>query len=288
MLTLEQLRVRQQGIGGSDAPIICGLSRFMTARELFHVKRGAWSLDESVTWEAQVGTWAEPVIVNAYEHMTGNRAIESNATVYHPKYRWMLGHADRLLRDADHGLECKQRASRDGFGAEGSDEIPDDIRIQCAHYMEIYNKPAWDICVWFAPWLFQIFRVERDRELAENLIDIEAAFWSDVQAGREPDFDLEHPTTSKLIDRLYPGTSGAVVELGDDLVKWHQVALEAAGKAKEYGETARLARNHLKRAMGNAAIGVLLDHGSYHRTVNPKTGAVTSFRFKPGKFFNVD
>lgn len=283
MLTSEQIEMRARGLGGSDAPIVCGESARMTALDLFHVKRGEIAAPGVFQHEAWVGSHAEPVIDAWYQQAAQVKTRQVHKTRLHKELPWMLGHPDRLLVGEKRGVEYKLRARSTDWGPDGTDYVPSDVRLQCQHYMEVMGYELWDVCVWLPPFDFRLYTIERDRGIADALIDIESAFWQRIQDNDPPPADYEHATTGGLLERMYPGTTGQTMDLPESCTHWHAVYQDARDQRLNYEKVEAGARNHLLHVMEHRAVGYLHDGNgaAYIRETRPD-GTLKRFYFKQG------
>jgi len=178
------LEGRMKGIGGSDAPTVCGVSPWRTPFQLYLEKRGEGEPQaetEPMTW----GKLMEPVIRKRYADMVGMEVAVPQEILVHPKYPWMLASVDGLL--PDRVLEIKTSRTAQGWGQPGSDEIPEAYLLQVTHYMSVTGRNRADVAVLIGGSDFRVYTVEKDPELEEILIEHERRFWEGVQEGNAPD-----------------------------------------------------------------------------------------------------
>ncbi|CAK1344382.1 phage-type endonuclease [Burkholderia pseudomallei] len=264
---------RKSGVGGSDAAPILGLSPFKTAYEVWLDKTRTELVDNDVdTLErVQFGRLMEDIIAREYARREGVKVRRRRELIRHPRYQWMIANPDRLIEGRRCGLECKNvdsMAFRLGdWGEPGTDQAPDEYVLQCQHYMIVLDYPVWHLAACVGGNRLVTFVIERDKELAEMLIDAEHEFWQHVEERRPPPLDYEHPTSLPLLRRLYPGTNGETIELGEDMVHWHHVKEQADDIVKQYQGVSQVARNHILEAIGSASVGRLPDGSAYRRKV---------------------
>ena len=272
MLTEQQLEARKEGIGGSDAPTICGVNPYQQPLELYHEKRGEWDPDDlSDNQAVHFGNLLEDMVAEEWALRSARKVRRDNRTIAHPDHPWMLGHIDRRVTGVDEGLECKNRGwfMAKQYGDEGTDQVLEPDLIQCQHYMAVTGWERWHLAVYFGGADFRIFSIDRDEALIADLIAIEGRFWQGVLDGAEPGIDMDHPRADALLDRLYPGTDGTIMTLPDNAEYWHKVAQEAAVEEKSYREAKDSARRHLRHLMGQAAVGKLPDGTLYSQKMTP-------------------
>ncbi|CAJ4810485.1 phage-type endonuclease [Burkholderia pseudomallei] len=264
---------RKSGVGGSDAAPILGLSPFKTAYEVWLDKTRTELIGNDVDSleRVQFGRLMEDIIAREYARREGVKVRRRHELIRHPRYQWMIANPDRLIEGRRCGLECKNvdsMAFRLGdWGEPGTDQAPDEYVLQCQHYMVVLDYPVWHLAACVGGNRLVTFVIERDKELSEMLIDAEHEFWQHVEERRPPPLDYEHPMSLPLLRRLYPGTNGETMELGEDMVHWHHVKEQADHIVEQYKSVSQVARNHILEAIGSASVGRLPDGSAYRRKV---------------------
>lgn len=303
---LQWLQARKLGIGGSDAGTILGVNPYKQPLQLYLEKRGEIEEDDIGDKEAViVGHDLEDYVAQRYSQRTGLKVERYTGMLRHPNHAFMLGNVDRLVWQdgkrpqhkgeirTKHGLECKTALARfvdkSLWGPDGTDEVPMTYLAQCQHYMAVTGAAQWDLAVLMAGPEFRVYTIMRDDDLIVRMIEQYKWFWQCVESGTPPDMDYSHGTTPDLLAKLYPGTDGSEILLPDSIMHWHSVMQEAAALAKEYDEQATIARNHIKRLMGSAAVGRMPDGSAYTRKEVKRGGysvepcSYIEFRFKKAK-----
>jgi len=276
-LTAEQLHEHNTGIGGTDAAVIAGCHPYKTERELYHEKRGEIEQEDisdkdAVYW----GNVLEDTVAIEFARRTGNKVHRVNKTLKHPDYPFIIGHIDRNIAKTDRALECKTASayiSRDAWGPSGTDQVPEHYLIQCQHYMGLLPKvKVFDLAVLIGGNDFRMYEIPRDDNLIRSLVDLEVAFWDRVGAANAPEFDYSHESTIELIQRLYPGTDGQVIELPAGALHWHEVLTKAKEVAKTYESVIEGAKAHLQELMGQSAVGLIpgMDGAGYTRKLTKR------------------
>ena len=179
------LEARRKGIGGSDAPAICGVSPWKTPLQVYMDKIGDLGPKEDTDpmfW----GRTLEPVIRQRYADLTGRAVVVPDGILQHPEHDWMLANVDGLTDDG-RLVEVKTARTPQGWGDEGTDEIPEMYLIQVQHYLSITKLEVADIPVLFGGSDFRIYEVQADKELQDLIMEREAGFWKLVQARTPPD-----------------------------------------------------------------------------------------------------
>ena len=84
-LTAEQLATRSTGLGGSDAAVACGVSRWKTPYQLYLEKRGEVPPIEQ-TEPMRWGHLLEPLVRQEYSERTGRVVRLPSDTLRHPEH----------------------------------------------------------------------------------------------------------------------------------------------------------------------------------------------------------
>lgn len=202
---------RRQGIGGSDAAAVLGLSKFKTPYDLYLEKIGH-AQPEPETWETARGKALEPLLRQHYADTTGRVVRVPHEAVVHPKYAFMRYNPDGLSDDG-RLQEFKTAAYGKEWGDVGSDEIPQEYLLQVQHGMIVTMRPVADVTVSIAGNAPKYFVVEADSALQEMIIEAEAAFWDRVQNRNAPE-----PITNDDVAKMHSRVNGAAVITSREIV----------------------------------------------------------------------
>ncbi len=216
-LTDKQKEAREAALGSSDAPIVAGVSPYKSPLELFYQLHGELPRYTDEETQAQrIGSRLEPVIAElAAEELS--LKIRRSATRRHPKYAWMVANLDFEIVNNAKGpgvLEVKNRGTSKAF-----DVLPDDIHLQTVQQMAVTNRDWGIVAVLFGFGNLKTFEVQRDKELEEYLIEIEARFMLRVQKG-EPPTEAWTPENLGILKKLYPTDSGKTIVLPDNALTY--------------------------------------------------------------------
>lgn len=141
----EWLAYRRQGIGGSDAAAVLGISPFRTGVNLYYDKLGQSVEDDEQNWVAkEVGTLLEDLVARIFAKKTGLEVCPMPVMFQHPDHPWMLADVDRLVKLADGStaiLECKTTNynARDKWEYDGKPIVPQYYEAQGRYYMAVMN-----------------------------------------------------------------------------------------------------------------------------------------------------
>lgn len=177
MLNHEQwLKERRKGIGGSDAAAVLGLNKWATPLDVYLSKVEGLKVEENepMKW----GNLLEPVIRQEYAERTGQAVEYGLPMLKHPKHEFILANLDGKIVDKEIGFEAKTARTSEGWGEEGTDEIPENYLIQVQHYMAVTGFKAFDVAVLIGGSDFRIYEVPADKELQEQIIEEEILFWN--------------------------------------------------------------------------------------------------------------
>ncbi|KXW58051.1 YqaJ viral recombinase family protein [Ferrovum myxofaciens] len=213
----EWLSVRQNGVGGSDAAVAVGLSQYKSPLELWLEKTGRkpaddLSANDAVYW----GVALEAIIANVYAEKTGAKVRRLNAVLQHPEYPFMLVNLDRVVSHPTDGsglLEVKTAGARsEGYWEEG---VPEVYQCQVLHQLAVTGKPWADVAVLIGGNDFRIFRIDRDEDKIQALIQLEQQFWQHVIDDTHPSPDGSE-SSGRALAWMYPSDRGEVLDYSED------------------------------------------------------------------------
>jgi len=236
--SIEWLRQRQQGIGGSDAAAVIGLEPFGKTRyELYQEKlgraetfQGNYHTDYGSKLEDYLFKRARMEAAESRELDDLSGAIRCEHSLQHPELDWMRGNVDGLI-PGDGIVEIKTSTS----------EAPDNGAkkhhyAQIQHYLGVTGLDYAQYVFFEAPfdkayslqidskfiaanlhddyweWVAQegeltIRKIERDQPYIERLMDAEMEFWQCVEEDTEPgrylpegEIEVEDETLQKYLD----------------------------------------------------------------------------------------
>ena len=181
----EWLEQRRTGIGGSDVAPILGLSPWRTPYQVWEDKtgRGEEQPDSpALYW----GRLLEDPIRQAYADRTGLVVTKPDCMFSSATHPFMHANLDGIAQDG-RLVEFKTSSRADGWGEEGTDDIPEYYMTQVQHYMAVMEADRTDIGVLIGGRDFRIYTVAADKELQQMLIDEETKFWALVKTDTPPE-----------------------------------------------------------------------------------------------------
>lgn len=260
IMTVEEMKdrkawekLRNIGIGGSDAAIIAGLNRWKSPFKLWQEKTGQvepedLSDNEYVYW----GTVLEQAVADRFTELTGLK-VKKCGTLQSLDYPFMIANVDRLVVGENAGLECK---TANGFKAKEweGDNVPDGYYLQCQHYMAVTNCEKWYIACLIGGNHFVWKEIPRNEEDITALIAAEKAFWEDnVKGGIMPDVDGSKSCSQALAERFPGGVTDSITlpKEADELLAEIDELNEAADRIKDQIESKK---NSVKLMLGDHEI----------------------------------
>jgi putative phage-type endonuclease len=188
MITDKQREERKLGIGGSDMPIILGLSSYKTPYQLYLEKTG---LEEPKQEESQFQYWGnqlEEIVRNEFSKRNGFEIMLPDTQI-HPLFDFMRANVDGYIQSENAVLEVKCASSFMAYewGEDGSDVIPMQYLVQVAHYCSVLNASKAYIAVLIGGNDYREFLYERDLELEGHIIEKAKEFWACVQNKTPPE-----------------------------------------------------------------------------------------------------
>ena len=184
----EWRRLRQSGIGGSDAGAICGVNPYSGPMNVYRDKTE--QLQEEIEKEAiRIGHDLEEYVAQRFTEATGLKVRRSNYMYRSKEYPFMIADIDRLVIGEDAGLECKTTSVYNADKWKDG-KIPIHYVLQCYHYMAVTGKRTWYIAAVILGQGFVFYKLEWDDVIIEQLIAMEEMFWKEqVISGILPDPD---------------------------------------------------------------------------------------------------
>ena len=253
------LEYRKQGIGGSDASVVCGINRYKSPVELWMNKTGQLP-DQEAGEAAYWGTQLEPFVRSEFTKRTGIEVKQVKELLQSEEYSFMLANLDGICEVPDVGTCIFEAKTASAYKAgEWEDTIPDEYMLQVQHYMAVTEYAGTYIAVLIGGNTFKWKFVERDEELISMLIELESAFWNHVQDCTPPPLDGSDASAKFLAERFRDSIPQSHITLPDtaaDLLSQYDKACE---QLEIITEQKQKAENLLKEMMGDNEVGTAGD-----------------------------
>lgn len=231
-LTREKwLEYRRQGIGGSDAAAVLGVSPFTTAVDLYYDKRGIVSAaEDSSNWvQLEIGHLLENLVARIFAKKTGYRIFQIKKMFRHPIHTFMLADLDFFVELPDRKtaiLEIKTTNynARDKWWDGKKEIVPLNYCLQGRHYMSVMDIDQIFYCCLYGNNEEEVIirHMERDFEFESELIALEEDFWvNHVLAEVPPPYTEDGDLVAESVRRHFGAAdlSAPQIQLGTGFAK---------------------------------------------------------------------
>lgn len=187
MITEQQRIERKLGIGGSDMPIIMGLSSYKTPYQLYLEKTGIDNSEQEMTPPQYWGGQLEGIIRDEFSKRN-NVTVETPETLVCPLTDYLRANIDGYIPEWNAVLEIKCASSfmSAQWGEDGSDTIPLPYLVQVAHYCLVTKADAAYIAVLIGGNDYREFKYIPNVELEYKILDAAKKFWNCVKTRTPP------------------------------------------------------------------------------------------------------
>lgn len=251
----EWLKLRQTGIGGSDAGTILGINKWKSPIQLYFEKTQPELKQEIDNEYIYWGNVLEDVVAKEFTERTGKKVRKVNKMFRHPKYNFMLANIDRAVVGEKAVLECKT-TSEYNKEAWKEDEIPDSYIAQVQHYMAVTGYEKGYIAVLIGGNKFIWKEIERDEELINIIIQEEKYFWENYILGDDiPPVDGSVATTEFMKFKYQDSVdTQAVLDESDEMII--KALNQIKEEEKELKEQKAKYENQIKNKLGENQFGI--------------------------------
>lgn len=237
MITQAQRLERRQHIGSSDAPAIVGVDPWRNAGDVYWSKLA--EAEDKPNAAMQIGNRMEPILLDLAEERFG--PIERSPLFVDEEFSILAANLDAICLREEAVIEAKYVGPRsaDFWGEPETDQVPDHVAIQVQHQMRCCGaKVAYIPAAIVRPMSglqFEFFRVSRDEELIDSLVDACLAFWKHHV---EPKVPPPHCPPSLDIVKRIRREPGSIVDLPPEtaaiIIQRETLAAERKGLDEEY------------------------------------------------------
>jgi len=285
----EWLEYRRQGIGGSDAAAVLGISPFRTARDLFYDKLNIVSTeDDTANWVAKkMGHLLEDLVAEIFHAKTGFRIYQIKKMFRHPEHLFMLADIDYFIELPDGTtaiLEIKTTNynAKDKWWHHGEEIVPVYYEVQGRHYMCVMNVDQVYFCCLYGNNEDEVIirHITRDRMYESELIALEENFWMNHVLAKAPppyteDGDLIEESLRRHLGHADEDAPAVVLNMGltANLMRYLELQKEkqtADAESRELDNRMKRLRAFIIEEMGNSCTAVCKNDGmNYTVTYNP-------------------
>lgn len=210
---------RQPGVGGSEVAAVIGLSPYESRFSLWHRKQGLISPVEEnpqMYW----GTKLEPAICDEFALRRPSWRVTPSPTFAGPGRPWQIANPDRLIVDQFGEpveiFEAKTARDDEGWGEEGTDQIPVHYRCQCLWYLDTLGLTTCHVGVLIGGSDYREYVVTYDADEALILRTAAERFVRTVAENIRPSLD-GHTATYQAVRELPEGLDDVNIDIDSGL-----------------------------------------------------------------------
>jgi putative phage-type endonuclease len=265
----EWLAARRQGVTASEIAVLMGLSPWDSPYALYHRKRGDLP-DQEDGMAMAIGRHFEDFVAMQFEELRPEFHLwgDGRTLFAHPDRPWELATPDRLVFDCANErseplavLEAKTDGGFDGWGEDGTDEIPVHYRCQLLWQMDVVGVgTGYLACLFMNRRQLRVYELTMDDAAQADLALMETEaerFLERIDHGDAPGVDWR-PATTGALKHLHPDVQDIDVPISSQLAGRYMAAcrnLKAAEQRKARWE------NEIRERIGSA-----------HRAFDPGRG----------------
>lgn len=250
------LEERKKGIGGSDAPAVCGVDPWRDALTIWSQKVGLLEPEDLSDNEAvEAGLMLERTIGEWYGRKFNRNVTLAEPFVIrrHPEHSFMCATLD-ATEDRDGDLVVVQIKNTSYPPEAWEAELPRHYEVQLLHEMIVAGAKKGVLVALHRGQSLRAYERELDEDAAERLIQVEREFWSLVESETPPPAGAHSAETVKaLFPRVEIEDLTALSPDADDLDAELQ---EIKGKLDELSDRREQIESQIKLWIGNHAGGL--------------------------------
>jgi putative phage-type endonuclease len=252
VITDKQESERMKGIGSSDVPTILGLNPWATPHDLWLVKTGqAAGPDENDAM--RIGTVLEAGVLQLASERLGEKIVKPTST-FVGCHLFMRANVDGMIGVAKRGspiVEAKTTGRTDGWGDEGTDEVPEHVKAQVMFQMLCASSDVAHVACLQGDYglRLKMYRVPFCEDYASYIVERVQDFWENHVARRVPPAGLP---SLEVLKRVRRDADAPAVQIDRSLFVEDAAAQRLL---KEVSAAADEARARLMTALGTATAG---------------------------------
>lgn len=253
---------RTQGIGGSDMPVIVGMSPYRSALDLWSEKRGE-AIDEPPSLAMRIGSLLEDGIAKLYAEqqqvrvakpklpfgLTADLKPDPAVTKRFGFPTWAQVDRRRIGRPV-RGVEVKHTSMLDRF----RDGVPDDVAVQVQWGMLLTGWKSFDVVSLAGGRDLTIETVEADADVHDALVEAGRKFWRQVVEGEQPEADGSDAAGRYLRDRYQHEEEGKSIVATHDMLPTLVDHLEARARFAEAQREVERTKQQIMQIMEDAEV----------------------------------
>jgi putative phage-type endonuclease len=272
------LKGRMEGIGGSEAAAICGLSKFETPLSLWALKKGMIE-PAPRSLRFRVGHHLETLI---HDELTENWNkslfdLGDYTLIWSEEYPLLFATLDRVGKtDAtpykSSGLKAALKASDElvemktvsvYMAKDWADGPPDYIQVQAQHQMMVTGATNCVVAALHGFDDLELYDIEAHSGVQEGLLAAELGFLNSLELDQAPTADGAERTRTAL-KAMFPKPTKEAIELNPDhLGLLVEQKIEAESRIKEAEFDKREAENQIIQMMGEYEAAIIPGYGRF-------------------------
>lgn len=279
------LKLRKNGIGGSDAAAIIGMSPYKTKRALYYDKISETiKTDDKANknWVAlKMGHLLEDLVAEIFAEKTGYKVSKLPVMFSHPFYPFMQANIDFMV-ELPNGEKCILECKTCGYNSKDkwkNGAVPIQYQIQGRHYAAVMNINKIFFACLYDNNINSFFIREMDRDLAleDELIFYEKEFWeNNVKKLKEPELAEEPDAALAYLENYYgfaKESSEALESFSREIKNFMNLKSQKAELDRQKRELEKEMKKYsvpLIEAMGKSpSANVLIDGEQYKLSYTP-------------------
>lgn len=248
----EWLKLRTNGIGGSDVSIIAGINPFKSVYELWLEKTGQKEPEQTDSEYAHFGTLLEPIVRKEFTERTGIKVRQKHMLLQSVRYPWMYADLDGVINQNGEPAIFEAKTASAYKEDVWKEEVPAEYVLQIQHYMCVTGAGRTYIAALVGGNHFYYHVIERDDDMIAKIVAMEKFFWeTNVKGGIEPVPDGSDATTEYFNTR-FSTSNGETISLPDDALsvcdEYELISAQLKELEKKKSEAANKLKNYLKEA----------------------------------------
>lgn len=263
---------RRYGIGGSDAPIILGYSKYKSILQLWKEKTGREMCEEECEdGPSYFGHVFESVIKKEFMKRTGLKVRARNDMLQSEEYPFMLADLDGVVKEKDGSYAVFEAKNVSEYKkGEWDVGVPREYYAQVQHYLCVTGWKKAYVCAIVGGNKFYCHEISRDEDYILCLVEKEAVFWNCVLEGFPPLPDGSK-ATGEFLNRTYPVSNKSSVELPFHAEGLVHSYIELEDSLKELKEKKDTVVNQLKDILKDNEKGIIGEYTVRWPTIEKKT-----------------
>lgn len=136
----EWLRIRTQGIGGSDVSILAGINPYKSIYELWKEKTGQSEPSEGQSEFAYFGSVLEPIVKAEFMKRTGLKVRAKNMILQSTDYPFMIADLDGIINDNGEACVFEAKTASEYKLSEWNKGVPKAYVLNVIKHMGLFRS----------------------------------------------------------------------------------------------------------------------------------------------------